>query len=141
MSFTGLFHAENGHGLNADLVRKTPYGRVEYLGRSAADINEISTFFSSGNTSSLQFEFNQIFNLQFAIKKSFKFYWIQLDKFCFVGTDDDLVATATITILHRLEKGDELLVTLQKEKDHGESKLVSNSQSAGIHFSGLKISN
>ena len=49
LSFTGLFHAENGHGVNADIVRKTPYGRVEYLGRSAADINEISTFFSSGN--------------------------------------------------------------------------------------------
>ena len=49
LSFTGLFHAENGHGVNADIVRKTSYGTVEYLGRSAADINEISTFFSSGN--------------------------------------------------------------------------------------------
>ena len=55
LSFTGLFHAENGHGVNADIVRKTPYGRVEYLGRSAADINEISTFFSSGNRFSAMF--------------------------------------------------------------------------------------
>ena len=49
LSFTGLFHAENGIGVNADIVHTTPSGRTEYLGRSAADINEISTFFSSGN--------------------------------------------------------------------------------------------
>ena len=49
LSFTGLFHAENGHGVNADIVRVTPSGKTDYLGRSAADINEISTFFSSGN--------------------------------------------------------------------------------------------
>ena len=61
--------------------------------------------------------------------------------FCFAGTDDDLIATLTIILLHQLEKGDQIFVTVQKEKDHGESKLVSNSQSAGIHFSGLKISN
>ena len=44
-----MFHAENGHGVNIDIVRVTPFGRTEYLGRAAADINEISTFFSSGN--------------------------------------------------------------------------------------------
>ena len=98
MSFTGLFHAENGHGLNADLVRKTPYGRVEYLGRSAADINEISTFFSSGNTSSLQFEFNQIFNKSHSNCIDFNSI-----NFCFAGTDDDLIATLTIIMLHQLE--------------------------------------
>ena len=43
-----MFHAENGHGINADIIRVTPSGRTEYLGRAAADINEISTFFSSG---------------------------------------------------------------------------------------------
>ena len=48
ISFTGMFHAENGHGINADIIRVTPSGRTEYLGRAAADINEISTFFSSG---------------------------------------------------------------------------------------------
>ena len=49
LSFTGLFHAENGHGVNADIVRVTKSGEKDYLGRASADINEISTFFSSGN--------------------------------------------------------------------------------------------
>ena len=61
--------------------------------------------------------------------------------FYFIGTDDDLVSTATIITLHHLDKGDQIFVTLQKERDHGQSKLVSNSKSAGIHFFGHKISN
>ena len=40
---------ENGHGVNADIIRTTNTGITEFLGRSSADINEISTFFSSGN--------------------------------------------------------------------------------------------
>ena len=58
----------------------------------------------------------------------------------FLGTDDDLVSTSTIALLYQLKKGDEIFVTLQKEKDHGESKLVSNSQSSGIQFIGQRIS-
>lgn len=46
-SFTGLFHALNGHGLNADIIKRT--GRSETnLGRSRADTNEIATFFTKG---------------------------------------------------------------------------------------------
>ena len=71
LSFTGLFHAENGHGVNADIVRKTPYGKVEYLGRSAADINEISTFFSSG-----------IFPLCITVKNESKDYHTKLKFEC-----------------------------------------------------------
>ena len=48
LSFTGLFHAENGHGVHADIVRITSTGKTEYLGRSSADSNEVSTFFSTG---------------------------------------------------------------------------------------------
>ena len=47
MSFTGLFHAENGHGVHADIVRITLTGETEYLGRSSADSNEVSTFFAT----------------------------------------------------------------------------------------------
>ena len=56
------------------------------------------------------------------------------------GTDDDLVVTSTITTLYRLEKEDKVYVTLQTEKNHGESKLVSNSNSPGIQFIGQRIS-
>ena len=61
-------------------------------------------------------------------------YWFLL------GTDDDLVTTSTIALLHQLEIGDRISVTIQKEKDHGESKLVSNSKSSGIQFIGQRIS-
>ena len=47
LSFTGLFSAENGHGIHADIVRITLTGETEYLGRSSADSNEVSTFFST----------------------------------------------------------------------------------------------
>ena len=43
----------------------------------------------------------------------------------FVGTDDDLVTTTTISTMYRLEKEDEIHVAIQIEKNWGESKLVS----------------
>ena len=58
----------------------------------------------------------------------------------FLGPDDDLVSTSTIASIYPLKKGDEIFVTVQKEKNHGESKLVSNSQSSGIQFIGQRIS-
>ena len=42
ISFTGLFHAESGHGLSADIVKKTKNGQTKHLGRSTADIGENS---------------------------------------------------------------------------------------------------
>ena len=42
VSFTGLFHAENGHGVTADIVMKNKSGGVTHLGRSTADIGENS---------------------------------------------------------------------------------------------------
>ena len=56
-----------------------------------------------------------------------------------LGTDDDIVTTATITILFRLEKEDIVYVIFHTEKNHGDSKLVSNNFKA-IHFIGYKIS-
>ena len=57
-----------------------------------------------------------------------------------LGTDDDLVTTSTISTLYRLEKGDSVFVTVKTEKNHGESKLVSNTSSPGIHFIGKRVS-
>ena len=57
-----------------------------------------------------------------------------------VGTDDDLVTTSTLSTMYRLEKEDEIFLTLETEKNHGESKLVSNSKSPGIQFIGQRIS-
>ena len=46
-SFTGLFHSLNGHGLNADIIKRT--GKSEtHLGRSRTDMNEIATFLTRG---------------------------------------------------------------------------------------------
>ena len=42
ISFTGLFHAENGHGVTADVVKKHANGDITHLGRSTADIDENS---------------------------------------------------------------------------------------------------
>ena len=58
------------------------------------------------------------------------------DSLYILGTDDDLVTTSTISTLYRLEKGDSVFVTVQTEKNHGESKLVSNTASSGIYFIG-----
>ena len=44
----------------------------------------------------------------------------------FSGTDDDLVATTTITTLRKLESEDVVYVYFKKENDHGESKIVTN---------------
>ena len=42
ISFTGLFHAENGHGVTADVVKKHASGDITHLGRSTGDIDENS---------------------------------------------------------------------------------------------------
>ena len=63
-----------------------------------------------------------------------------IDSLHISGTDDDLVTTSTITTMHPLEKGDIVFVTVQTEKTHGESKLVSSDTSPGIHFIGQRIS-
>ena len=44
LSFTGLFHAENGHGVSADIIREAAAGTTEHLGRSFADSNEKGVF-------------------------------------------------------------------------------------------------
>ena len=58
----------------------------------------------------------------------------------FLGTDDDIVTTTTISTLYRLESEDVVYVLFQKEANHGESKIVSNSIYKAIHFIGQKIS-
>ena len=47
--------------MNADIIRITNTGITEFLGRSSADINEISTFFSSGNLHYNHIIFNSLF--------------------------------------------------------------------------------
>ncbi len=47
LSFTGLFHAYQGHGLNADIILRRA-GRDRPLGRSSADTNEKATFLTEG---------------------------------------------------------------------------------------------
>ena len=44
LSFTGLFNAENGHRVTADIVRKRS-GRLDFLGRSSAETNEAGAVF------------------------------------------------------------------------------------------------
>ena len=58
----------------------------------------------------------------------------------FLGTDDDVVTTATITTLSRLDTKDIVYVVFNTEKNHGESKIVGLDISKTIHFTGLKIS-
>ena len=40
LSFTGLFHAENGHGITADIVKESRGGVKTHLGRSTTDVDE-----------------------------------------------------------------------------------------------------
>ena len=58
----------------------------------------------------------------------------------FLGTDDDVVTTATITTMSRLDAKDLVYVVFHTEKNHGESKIVGSTVSKTIHFTGLKIS-
>ena len=58
----------------------------------------------------------------------------------FLGTDDDVVTTATITTMSRLDTKDQVYVLFNTEKNHGESKIVGSTVSKTIHFNGLKIS-
>ena len=58
----------------------------------------------------------------------------------FLGTDDDVVTTATITTMSRLDRKDLVSVHFHTEKNHGESKIVGSTVSKTIHFTGLKIS-
>ena len=57
----------------------------------------------------------------------------------FIGTDDDIVTTSTITTLYRLKKEDTIRVVFSTENNHGESKINSN-EFKTIHFIGHKMS-
>ena len=57
----------------------------------------------------------------------------------FSGTDDDIVTTTTVTTMYQLESKDVIYVQFKAEKNHGESKIVSNMFKT-IHFLGQRIS-
>ena len=58
----------------------------------------------------------------------------------FLGDEDDIVTTSTITIMSRLDRKDLVYVMFSSEKNHGESKIVGSNVSKTIHFTGLRIS-
>ncbi len=44
LSFTGLFNAQNGHRVTADLIRQTSKNVIDFLGRAAAEVEESGVF-------------------------------------------------------------------------------------------------
>ena len=57
-----------------------------------------------------------------------------------IGAHDNLIATATVITMDRLEIGDEIFVKMNQEKD-GSSHMYSSLNEPAIHFVGHKISN
>lgn len=45
LSFTGLFNAQNGHRVTADIMRRNKNNVLDFLGRSAAETNEAGALF------------------------------------------------------------------------------------------------
>ena len=65
---------------------------------------------------------------------------IPLIKYLYLGTDDDIITTATITTMSRLDRKDLVYVLFHAEKNNGESKIIGSKVSKTIHFTGLRIS-
>ena len=55
------------------------------------------------------------------------------------GRDDDVLSTATVVVVERLEPGDKLYIRISIENNHKESSIHSTTNKA-IHFTGQRIS-
>ena len=121
ISFTGLFHALQGHGLNADIILNRN-GKETPLGRSSADTNEKATFLTEGNTT----------NNLIIFFASCKMYIVK------AGRDDDIYVTSTIIVMERLRPRDQIFVQVEFESGHGQSKLHSTDNKE-VFFVGQKI--
>ena len=124
ISFTGLFHAENGHGVTADVVKKHANGDITHLGRSTADIDENSFICKV---------FPKTFETPFWNENPIDFIPAG------VGTDDSLWASTTVITIVRLDVEDSVYAEMAPESSHGDSKIYSSFNHPGIHFVGHKI--